>query len=298
MVFGRAKPKPGERRARMSGAGNPVRRFSFSMLGWALNEEENVAGYIDRAEILLRSISDDFELILIDDGSTDRTRNIIAERQATRSWLRFYANDCNRGAGYNAKRAISLATKEYVFWQPVDWSYDISRLPECWPLLYQYDVLQGVRQNTVSLAGLLKRRSDNPYKGFVSVVNYLTVRLLFRLPLHDYQNVTVYPRALVQSVRFESESAFVNPECLLKTWWKGATFKEFPVPFLKRERGKSAGTRPSQLLYAIRDIVRYWIRWIVLDRRPDKGFGRVFYWDQPVRDDAARITLAARTTVE
>jgi glycosyltransferase involved in cell wall biosynthesis len=268
------------------------------MLGWALNEQENVAGYIDRAEAFLRSISDDFEVILIDDGSTDRTREIITENMTTRPWLRLYVNERNRGAGYNAKRAISLAAKQYVFWQTVDWSYDISSLSKCWPLLRQYDALQGVRQNTVSLVGLFKRRSDNPYKGFVSVVNYVLVRTLFGLPLHDYQNVTVYPRALIQSVLLESESAFINPECLLKTWWKGASFKEFPVPFLKRERGKSAGTRPTQIAYAFRDILRYWLRWIVLGRRPDKKRGSVSYWSEAAGPESPVLSLTSRTSAE
>jgi hypothetical protein len=53
----------------------------------------------------------------------------------------------------------------------------------------------------------------------VSVVNYLLVRTLFRLPVHDFQNVTVYPSRLVQSFTLESDSAFTNPECLLKAWW-------------------------------------------------------------------------------
>jgi glycosyltransferase involved in cell wall biosynthesis len=284
--------------AAAGGKVGPESRFSFSMLGWALNEQENVAGYIDRAEAFLRSIANDFELVLIDDGSTDRTRDIVIECQRTRPWLRLFVNERNRGAGYNAKRSIALATKEYLFWQPVDWSYDISRLPDCWPLLKQYDVLQGFRENTVSMAGLLQRRSDNPYKGLVSILNYLMVRTLFRIPLHDYQNVTVYPRALIQSVQLESESAFINPECLLKVWWKGASFKEFPVPFLRRERGKSTGTRPSQIAYAVRDILAYWFRWIVLGMRKDKGRGTVFYWDGPGRDGPAPLTLTSRTSPE
>src|SRR5262249_12821320 len=231
-------------------------------------------------------------------GSTDRTREIIIEHMATRPWLRFYANERNRGAGYNAKRAISLAAKEYVFWQTVDWSYDIAGLSKCWPLLRQCDVLQGVRQDTVSLVGLFKRRSDNPYKGFVSVVNYALIRTFFNLPLHDYQNVTVYPRRLIQSVQFEAESAFINPECLLKTWWKGASFKEFPVPFLRRERGRSAGTRPAQIAYAFRDILYCWFRWIVLGRRPDKKGGTVSYWGEASGPESSELSLISRTSAE
>src|SRR6185436_4322433 len=84
--------------------------FSLSMLGWALNEEENIGAYIDRAGAFLAALTDDYELILIDDGSTDRSWAIAQEYQCTRPWLKTYRNDRNRGSGYNAKRAVSLAT--------------------------------------------------------------------------------------------------------------------------------------------------------------------------------------------
>jgi hypothetical protein len=249
--------------------------FSVSMLGWAFNEEESLAAYIARAGSFLAEISDNYELVLIDDGSTDRTWEIAQEAARVHSWLRVYRNDRNRGSGYNTKRAISLASKQYLFWQTVDWAYDITRLKAMVPMLADCDVVQGVRQSTMSVPGLLFRRSDNAYKGVVSVVNYLLIRVLFRLPLGDYQNVTVYPTRLIQSVRLESESSFTNPECLLKTWWKGASFAEVHVPFIKRDKGRGTGTRPRALLAAMTDIVRWWTRWIVLGRRPDKGRGRV-----------------------
>src|SRR5262245_60976760 len=62
--------------------------FSLSMLGWALNEEASIAGYIDRAGTLLAALTEDFELIVIDDGSTDRTWEIATEGQRTRPWLK------------------------------------------------------------------------------------------------------------------------------------------------------------------------------------------------------------------
>jgi glycosyltransferase involved in cell wall biosynthesis len=255
--------------------GTPRVSFSLSMLGWALNEEASVAGYIERAGAFLAAIADDFELILIDDGSTDRTWEIAIECGKTRPWLKLHKNDGNRGSGYNTKRAIALATKDYVFWQTVDWSYDIRYVAQALNDLGTVDVLQGVRVDSTSARGMIDHRSDNAYKGLVSVVNYRLVRTLFRLPLDDYQNVTVYPRALIQSVTLETESAFTNPECLLKAWWRGATFKQVPVPFVKRREGRSKGTRPRAIVAAISDILYWWTQWIVLGRRTDRGRGRV-----------------------
>lgn len=249
--------------------------FSLSMLGWALNEEENIAAYVDRAGALLARLTDDYELVIIDDGSTDRTWAIVSEHQRTRPWLKPYKNDRNRGSGFNTKRAISVATKDYLFWQTVDWAYDIRHLMGALNDLTEVDVLQGVRVDTTSARGMLDHRSDSAYKGLVSVVNYRLVRTLFRLPLSDYQNVTVYPRALIQSVTLETESAFTNPECLLKAWWRGASFKEIPVPFVKRQRGRGTGTRPRAIVAAVSDILYWWVRWVLLGRRSDRGRGRV-----------------------
>lgn len=254
--------------------------FSLTMLGWALNEEESIGEYVERAERCLSELTDDYELILIDDGSTDGTWDIANACQQSRPWLRLYRNDRNRGPGYNTKRAIGLAQKDYVFWQTVDWAYDIRDLMASLNLLAKYEVLQGVRLAPVSPTGLFAQRSDHFGKAVVSVTNYLLIRLLFRLPLRDYQNVTVYPRSLIQSVELETESAFTNPECLLKVWWKGVTIKEVPVAFVKRQKGVAKGTRLTAVLAAVSDILYWWFRWLVLGKRKDKRRGHVIAWNE------------------
>ncbi len=131
-------------------------RPSLSLLGWALNEEQSLEEYVARAEVFLRSVSDDYELILIDDGSTDRTWEIAVEAQKTRPWLKPYKNERNRGSGYNTKRAISLATKDYLFWQTVDWAYDITTPRK----LTEPDALARLQQ-----AGFLARWEDATLEG-------------------------------------------------------------------------------------------------------------------------------------
>lgn len=105
------------------------------MLGWALIEEESIGPYIDRAGAFLSTLSDDFELLLIDDSSTNRTWEVIQEYRRTCSWVRAYQTDGNRGPDYNTKRAIGLATKDFLVWQTMDWAYDIAPFPHAWPLL-------------------------------------------------------------------------------------------------------------------------------------------------------------------
>ena len=241
----------------------------------ARDEEGCIASTLEHLHLELRLHGVPHEILVVDDGSSDRTWEIATTYAKTRAWLKPYRNERNRGSGYNTKRAISLATKDYVFWQTVDWAYDIRHLAKSLADLNTVDVLQGVRVDTTSAKGMVQQRSDTAYKGLVSVVNYRLVRTLFQLPLGDYQNVTVYPRPLIQSMNLETESAFTNPECLLKTWWRGATFKEVPVPFVKRQRGRGTGTRPKAIAAAIADIIYWWLQWVVLRRRSSFERGRV-----------------------
>ena len=186
-------------------------RPGMSMLGWALNEDENLAEYVRRAEVFLASVSDDYELVLIDDGSTDSTWAMAGELQATRPWLKLLKNDRNRGPGYCYRRGIGAASKEYFMAQTVDWAYDIDAFRPVLDQLRHYDVLQGVRPGEFSL-GVLRRRSDSLYKGIVSLTNYALIRVLFQLPFADFQNVTVCPTRLARALRLESEGSFRIPK--------------------------------------------------------------------------------------
>lgn len=244
------------------------------MLGWALNEETNLREYVERAEAFLSQATDDFELVLIDDGSRDATWALMNELAATRPWMRLIRNERNRGSGYCYRAAIRAATRDYFFVQTVDWAYDITTLGTLFHLLRDFDILQGVRADTLTWAGIW-RRSDSPAKAVVSFVNYGLIRLLFRLPLRDYQNVTVCPTRKVQACELEANSSFANPEVLIKMWWAGASFVEVPVGFRKRQRGTATGTRVRSIARSIREITQYWTKWVLMNGYPQRGQGRV-----------------------
>ncbi len=155
----------GRRHARMtSSAAESSFRPSVSMLGWGLDERENLPQYLERAEQFLRSVADDFELIVVDDGSSDGMWEAAVDAQRTRPWLKVLKNDRNRGAAYSAKRAIREASKDYLFWQTMDWAYDISGLSKSFPLLQQFDILQGVRVNALR-GTAFSLRSDTTLEG-------------------------------------------------------------------------------------------------------------------------------------
>jgi hypothetical protein len=113
----------------------------------------------------------------------------------------------------------------------------------------------------------LTRRSDTVQKAFVSIINYLLIRLLFNVPLSDFQNVTFYPTKWIQSVNYESKSSFANPEGLIKSHWAGKSIREVPISFIPRGKGDAKGTRVKAIAASVCDILRLWFSWIVLGKR-------------------------------
>jgi len=243
---------------------------SVSLLCWGYNEEELIEGFFDKAFGLLDAVASDFEIVFVDDGSTDSTGALADAYARKEPRLRVLHNGTNRNVGYSCSRAIGAAQKEFLFWQTVDWSYDLTHLRIFLELLKHYDVVQGIRPTPIRLLShipILKSiyrvnsRSDSLAKGLVSLGNYYLLRLLFGLDFHDFQNITFYPTPLIQSVRLKGDSSFINPECLFRAYERGARFIEVPIGFLPRAAGRAKGTRLTSIVRSVRDILSAWVAW-------------------------------------
>lgn len=264
----------------------PLSKFdrSISMLTWGFNEKSLIDEFMEKAIRLLESVCDDFEIIYINDCSTDGSAVVLKKWEDREPRLRVITNERNLNVGWNTRIAVSAATKDFLFWQMVDWCYDISNLRFCLELLKYTDVVQGIRVGPprriyrIPLLGTIVwglRRSDNLRKGFISLVNYAMLRILFRVPFHDFQNVTIYPRELAQSLDLVSTTSFANPEMLLKAFWRKASFIEVPIDFVTREKGKAKGSRLGFVLRSVKEIVWYWWRWIVRGEMTERKPGRI-----------------------
>lgn len=260
----------------------PLFDRSVSLLCWAYNEEVIIREFLLRINALMKACVVDYEIVVIDDCSTDRTNEIVRELQRDIPQIVLYRNETNRNVGYSCQRAIREAKKEFLFWQTVDWSYDISMLRTFLEFLKTNDVVAGVRRAPVSQrTGISKlvatvwqlfgrhltKRSDTLGKAFVSICNYLIIRTLFRLPLSDYQNVVFYRTSFIQPITTEADSSFANPELLLKSWWRGASIKEVPISFIPRTAGEAKGTKIKSILKSVRDVFGFWLKWVVFGGR-------------------------------
>src|SRR5215468_7901139 len=208
---------------------------SASMLAWAYNEEALMHTFLKRALAALEESVSDYELILVDDGSTDRTNEIAQAHAKQNPHLRIITNERNLNIGPSFKRALASAQKEFVFWQTVDWSYDLTHLRIFLELLKHFDVVVGVRPVPIRLLSYVpvvrsiyrvRTRSDSFRKAIVSLGNYYLV-----------------------------------PEMMAKALARGCQFLEVPIPFIPRSAGEAKGTRIRSIFRSVRDIWGNWFRW-------------------------------------
>jgi len=244
---------------------------SVSLLAWAYNEEDLIGDFLDRAVAMLEEcVAAPWEIVLVNDCSTDRTLEIAMARAALEPRIRIISHQRNLNVGWASRTAISHARHDIVFWQTVDWSYDLTNLRIFLELTKYVDVVQGIRPTPVRLFSSIplirsiyrvRSRSDGMRAAVVSLVNYYLLRILYGLKFHDFQNVTFYPRRLLQSLDLVGTSAFVNPELLIKAHATGASFLEVPIHFIPRAAGEAKGIKLAAILRAVNDVFLNWVRW-------------------------------------
>jgi glycosyltransferase involved in cell wall biosynthesis len=254
---------------------------SVSLVSYAYNEEELIADFFTRAIELLGAVTADYEIVFIDDCSTDGTWEIAQRFAREHSCIRVWRNDRNRNIGYSFKRAVSLAQKEYLFWQTVDWSYDLSDLRIFVALLDHFGLVIGVRPVPFRLLAYIpvlrsiyrvRTRSDDFLRAMVSLVNYYVLRVLFGLNVHDFQNIQFHRTRILQSFELHGESSFLGIEMMIRAGHCGLDIIEVPIRFIPRSKGRSKGIRPAAIWRSCRDIARNWLAWGWRARR--EGWGR------------------------
>jgi glycosyltransferase involved in cell wall biosynthesis len=276
---------------------------SVSLICYGYNEEESIADFFKRAVDLLESVTTDYEIVYVDDCSTDGTWQLAQRFARENSRICITQNDRNRDVGFSFKRGLSLARKEYLFWQTIDWSYDLSDLRIFIELLDHFGLVVGVRPVPIRLLAYIpvvrsiyrvRTRSDDFIRAMVSLANYYVLRLLFGLNVHDFQNIQFHRTKTLQSFELHGESSFLGIEMMIRARSLGLDLIEVPIKFLPRTKGVSKGIRVPAIWKSCHDIARNWVAWGWRFRLEGRGGkGRIYRLLEPAFLDEKVIVLCA-----
>lgn len=223
----------------------------------AFNEEELLEEFIRKSMSDIAKVADDFEIILVDDGSTDRTKEIAGHLAKEYKNLKVISLDNNSGVGPATKVGLRAASKDIVFNNSVDAFFDTKDLPFLVEHLDKYDVISGYRTNL---------KSNNLRGKILTTGNYYLIRLLFGINFKSFQTVQFFRRSFLESIKIEAESTFLSPELMIRAYQAGKTIKEVPLEYQPRLAGKGKCGTPKNILRTLKDVLKFWFLWRILGK--------------------------------
>jgi glycosyltransferase involved in cell wall biosynthesis len=229
----------------------------------AHNEEAAIAGTIQSVVSVLDEWGLDFEVIVVNDGSKDRTQAIVEEIATNDRRVRLLNHPVNQGYGaalVSGFEAVS-GDKTLVFFMDSDGQFDIRDLERFFALIEEYDAVLGYRIH----------RQDTWVRKLNAWGWKMLVRLVFGLHVRDVDCAfKLYPARFFREHRLETRGAMINTEILYKFTRAGYTYTERGVHHLPRHGGRATGAKPSVIVRAFREMFTFARKW----RREERAAAR------------------------
>jgi glycosyltransferase involved in cell wall biosynthesis len=224
---------------------------SLSIVLPAHNEAENVASAVEEVSGVARQLEMEYEIILVNDGSTDRTGEIARELEQRTPNFRLVEHHPNRGYGGALKAGFAAATKELIAFYPADKQFVFSEINQLLKRIDQADIVSGYRAD----------RRD-PFIRKLNALGWNTlVRLLFGYLCRDIDcGFKLFRREILDRVNIVSDGAMIDTEFLAGAKARGYRIVDVPVTHLPRVAGEATGANLKVIAKAFRDLVRFRLR--------------------------------------
>ena len=211
------------------------------------NEQENIRRVAGAAVTALDRLVEDWELILVNDGSRDDTRKLADELAAQDPRIRALHHPVNRGYGGALQSGFRAAAKEYVFYTDGDGQFDINQIDRLLPLAERYDIVSGYRLD----------RQDNAIRRLNAWAWGTLVQRLLRFRCRDIDSAfKLYRREIFDHIDMKSTGALIDAEILSRANRAGYTLGLVGVNHKPRLAGKSTGGNLKVILRAFRELWR------------------------------------------
>jgi len=222
-----------------------ARGVSISVFFPCYNEQENITRTVERAAAVLEGMNADFEIIVIDDGSSDATGKIADEIAAGDHRVRVVHHGTNLGYGAALQSGFKAAGKKLVFYTDGDGQFDIGEMPALLALTDRYDIVSCYRLN----------RQDNVVRRINGWCWTRLVCLLFGMRIRDIDCAfKLYKREIFDNITLSSGGALIDTEILARAIRKGYTITQCPVHHYQRTAGTQTGAKLNVIFRAFKEL--------------------------------------------
>jgi len=228
---------------------------SISVILPVYNEEDNIEFVVNSVTGYLSEIIDNFEIILVNDGSVDKTSGIIESLSKSNPHIKSIRHSKNLGYGVTLHSGFKIAQYSLVFFMDSDRQFEISDISKLLAHIDQYDIVIGTRAT----------RQDPLYRILIAkLFNYITC-VLFGIKIKDMTcGFKLIKKSVLDSISIKSKGGFINAEILIKAKRKICLIKEVNIRHFPRIRGKQKGAAFKVTLRKIYELLNllYWDRFL------------------------------------
>lgn len=217
----------------------------------AYNEEANIVEAVERATAVADRLCEEHEIVVVDDGSRDKTAELVLQLCDADPRIRLIRNARNRGYGDAVRTGLRSARLDLVFFTDADNQFDINQL----------DLLLDRIDRAHVVAGYRIKRQDSLSRRITARVWNQVVRALFYVPVRDIDCAfKLFRRDVFDTIDIESMGAMVNTELMVKIGRTGKTVVEVGVTHLPRTAGTARGAKLSVIIRALIEVSRMYDR--------------------------------------
>jgi len=216
----------------------------------AFNDACAILPLILSALDVLPTLTDDYEVLVVNDGSTDATPAVLDELARASAHVKVVHHPRNLGYGATLRSGFKHATKELIFYTDGDGQYDVRELPALHrELTAAVDVVNGFKV----------KRADKRHRRLLGGIYNRITRWLFRLPIRDVDcDFRLLRRSAIERISLEASSGVICVELVHKLNSAGCVFKEVPVQHYPRAHGKSQFFTPRRVARTGYDFFVLW----------------------------------------
>lgn len=216
----------------------------------AYNEAANIEATVLNAVKVLPQVADEYEIKVINDGSRDKTAQVVEKLTRRYKTVRLINHPVNRGYGAAIKTGLTTARWPWICYTDADGQFRFEEIGRFLPYVDDADLIVGFRQ----------RRTDNPIRRFLAVLLRIWDTLLFGLNLKDVDcGFKLFKKQVVDAVGpLVTESAITETEFMAKAKRLGFIIMEVGVTHHARPEGIQTGAKLSVIAMAVIDSLKLW----------------------------------------